>query len=115
MQITVLADTIVINPDEFWVYPNPAKTVAHIRYELLEPSDVTIDLFTLNGRHVREFTHDDATDGDGRSPGVHVVEWNLTNESGSLIANGVYICRMTATGSVSGETVEVTTKVAVVK
>jgi len=115
MVIAVLAERGVLDRDEFFAYPNPASTVAHIRYKLLEPSDVVIELFTLEGQLVREYTDRDAADGAGGSPGVHVVDWNLNNQSGTLAANAVYVCRLTANGHVSGETVEAKTKVAVVK
>jgi flagellar hook assembly protein FlgD len=32
------------------------------------------------------------------SAGSHQIFWNGTDQSGSLVANGVYICRLTARG-----------------
>jgi hypothetical protein len=97
------------------VYPNPTGAVANITYTLYENAEVTIELFTLRGRKIWDFTASDAADGSGGSVGTHVVAWDIKNEVGSVVANGVYICRITATGTASGKTVEVNKKISVVK
>ncbi|MBU2552798.1 MAG: PKD domain-containing protein [Proteobacteria bacterium] len=100
---------------DVWMYPNPAGTVGHIHYELLESAEIDVEIFTSRGRRIREFTHEDAAGGDGSSPGEHEIDWNLMNESGSVVANGVYILRLLATGLESGKTVEINSTVSVVK
>jgi hypothetical protein len=113
--IEVEIPTVPTDVIEVDVYPNPANSDCHIKYTLFEQAEVSVELFTLRGREIRSFTHRDATDGQGGSEGEHTINWDLTNESGFDVANGVYICRVTAEGRESGETVEIKKKVSVVK
>ena len=99
---------------ELWMYPNPAGGASRIVYRLEERSDVLVEIFTLQGRLVRTFSDADASD-QGAEMGEHEIVWDLKNESGSVVANGVYICRATATGQETGRDGEIKTKLAVVK
>jgi len=66
-------------------------------------------------RKIREFTDQDALNGHSSNAGEREIEWDMTNESGSGVANGVYILRLAATGLRTHKTVELKTKVVVVK
>lgn len=75
-------------------YPNPFnpdKGVTNIRFSVEEESDVTIEIFDVAGDLVwrKELR---------ASPGVTLVPWDGKNEEGEIVANGVYIYRVTADG-----------------
>lgn len=65
-------------------YPNPFNPVTVIRYELPEPSDIAIDVFTINGQKV-------ATLFNGtQNAGIHNVTFDATS-----LSSGVYMYRLT--------------------
>ena len=68
------------------VYPNPFETSVTIRYQLTEPSDVTIRITDLTGKTVYSFY----LAGEIQSTGEHAVEWTGTGPSGQQLPSGVY-------------------------
>ncbi|MBI5629406.1 MAG: PepSY domain-containing protein [Elusimicrobia bacterium] len=83
---------------------NPARgEKTTIKYEVQSPGKVTLRLYTLGGTLV-------STLFDGEVPaGKGSVDWNGTNYSGTVVASGIYLLRMTGPGFSK------TQKVAVVK
>ena len=81
--------------------------MTHITYNLESESSVVIKIFTLIGDLVwtREFSRGAAES----MPGLHEVEWTGRNESGEIVRNGVYICR------IETDEGEAMTKIAVAK
>lgn len=76
-------------------YPNPAKTPpATLSFTLGVASTVTIDIFTLTGRRV---LHRSAA--YPASANAQTFLWNLVNDAGNSVANGVYLVHATAVGS----------------
>ncbi len=85
-------------PDDFAVhanYPNPFNPVTTIRYELPEPSHVTLIIYDIMGREVRRLVNDVV------HPGYHTATWDSRNEAGNLVSSGVYLYRFTATPAVN--------------
>lgn len=91
-------------------YPNPFKAgleSTRISYYLDRDSRVTVKIYTIDGRLVLARTFSDQ-DPQGRQ-GLREILWDGKNGDGELVLNGVYICRLEATG------VGATFKIAVAK
>jgi hypothetical protein len=86
-------------------YPNPAKESTTIRFPVTEATDVKIVVTDINGKVVwhKELGSSDVV------VGVNYVLWNLSNDAGARIGNGVYICKV-----IAGDKV-ITKKIAVMK
>ena len=69
-------------------YPNPFNPVTHISYDILEATNVTIQIYDLLGQIVNTLVN------ERKEPGVYVTRWNGLDQSGSKVANGVYIYRL---------------------
>jgi len=77
-------------------YPNPFNPTTTIEFTLARPSEVTMAVYDVAGRRIRLLM-------DGRllGKGRHIITWDGRNESGSLVASGVYFCRMVTRDGVS--------------
>ena len=70
-------------------YPNPFNPETWIPYHLAEPSNVTIHIYSINGRLVRTL------DMGYKQPGYYLAQheaayWNGTNSLGEQAASGIY-------------------------
>jgi hypothetical protein len=65
------------------VYPNPAKEVVNISFNLLKGSDVSISIFNGYGAMISR------TDYGMMYPGEKMVNWNLSG-----LPEGIYYCRL---------------------
>ncbi len=70
-----------------YTFPTPTENTVHFRFELPHPTDLRLDLLTVDGRLVKT-----ALDGKTTS-GSHLVEVEV-----SEMAGGVYIFRLTSEG-----------------
>ncbi|MCA9731127.1 T9SS type A sorting domain-containing protein [candidate division KSB1 bacterium] len=75
-------------------YPNPFNPTTTIEYELPQPGEVTVHIFSTNGRLVKSFQHAYA------SPGSYSVVWDGKNKSGETVASGLYVYQVTFANSV---------------
>ncbi len=73
-------------------YPNPFNPSTMIQYNLKEPKHVTISVYSQSGQLVRTLVN------ARESAGPHSVVWNGSNESGELVASGIYYCQMKVDG-----------------
>lgn len=88
-------------------YPNPVRTgPAKFDFTLTVASTVDIDLYTLKGDRVFHQTQAFAA-------GANTFNWDLVNNSGSGIATGVYLLRITANDGQS--TIRASRKVMVIR
>ncbi len=71
-------------------YPNPFNPTTTISYSIAEPSQVTIELFNINGQKVRSLV--DCFE----SSGTHSVVWDSRNNEGEQVSSGIYFYRLTA-------------------
>lgn len=76
-------------------YPNPFNPETWIPYQLAEPADVTIHIYSNDGQLIRTL------DMGHRSTGIyqernHAVHWDGKNEIGEPIASGIYFYTLTA-------------------
>lgn len=69
-------------------YPNPFNPVSYIRYDVKNSTDISIQVFDINGRLVKDLVH------HRHEPGSYNTAWDADTN-----ASGVYIIVMkTATG-----------------
>ncbi|HQL23465.1 MAG TPA: FlgD immunoglobulin-like domain containing protein, partial [candidate division Zixibacteria bacterium] len=83
--------------------PNPFNPSTQITFALPQAGPVTLRVYDVQGRLVRTLANGPF------DAGVHSVEWNGTDGTGSAVASGVYLYRLSA-----GETV-VTRKMILMK
>jgi hypothetical protein len=70
--------------------PNPFNPVTTIRFDLASDRPVSLRVFDVSGRLVRDLL-------EAKMPrGQHAVAWNGADESGRRVASGIYIYRFTA-------------------
>ncbi len=77
--------------------PNPFNPRTSIRFSLAQPEAVRLLVYDVNGRLVRTLV-------DGkRDAGLHVVDWDGTNDSGHRVGSGVFWTQMSAGSYVSNK------------
>ena len=76
-------------------YPNPFNPETWLPYQLSEPADVTLTIYDIQGRVVRDLNlgHQRAGRYHGRSRAAH---WDGRNVVGEPVASGVYFYTLTA-------------------
>jgi photosystem II stability/assembly factor-like uncharacterized protein len=72
--------------------PNPVVESARIRYLLPSPSNVTLEIFNLQGERVATLAH------GAREAGVHDETFRGLAANGAPLPAGVYFCRLEAGG-----------------
>jgi hypothetical protein len=82
------ASSVVLYPS----FPNPARGSCLIRYALPGPSLVSLKVYDISGRLVREL------DRGERPAGVHPVFWDGRNGAGLSVPGGVYLYRLEVGG-----------------
>ena len=65
-------------------YPNPFNPSTNISYDLPENSFVSISIFDMMGRTIKEHLFEKV------SAGRHSINWNGLDNNGSLVSAGVY-------------------------
>jgi hypothetical protein len=98
LQIPVAGTGIVGNQDGSQVplvtklsgnYPNPFNPVTEIRFSLANPTSVSLRVFDLRGRMVKELFANEAL-----SAGDHRVTWNGTDNNNQPVGSGIYFYEM---------------------
>jgi hypothetical protein len=72
----------------FQNYPNPFNTNTIISYQLLERSKVTISIYNVVGKKIKEILN------RIQVPGMHKILWDAKDESNSALPSGIYLCRV---------------------
>ncbi|MCK4511944.1 T9SS type A sorting domain-containing protein, partial [bacterium] len=75
-------------------YPNPFNPSTVISYELLQVSDVSMNIYDLSGRRVKTLVS------GIQAAGAHRATWDGRNDMGEAAACGVYVCRLDVRGYV---------------
>jgi hypothetical protein len=70
--------------------PNPCSRGASIAYALPKTGNVSLNVYDVSGRLVRTL------ESGVRNAGSHQAAWDLRNNSGRAVANGIYLYRLTA-------------------
>ncbi|MBM2841776.1 MAG: hypothetical protein HW412_2304, partial [Bacteroidetes bacterium] len=76
-------------------YPNPFNPVTTIRFSVLEDSFVSLEIHDMDGKLLRKII------GRKMPAGTHEVRWDATDKFGSIVATGVYFCRLVVNNSVA--------------
>ena len=71
-------------------YPNPFNPKTTIQYYLPQSSVVSLKIYNLLGQEVRTLVS------AARESSLKTIEWNGTNNSGNILASGVYFARLNA-------------------
>lgn len=85
-----------------WLAPassNPAREPVRLRFGLPRESDVTLSVFDVRGRRIRDLVSTRA------SAGEHQATWDLRDRSGQRAPYGIYFVRLSAAGKVFTRTV----------
>jgi hypothetical protein len=69
-------------------YPNPFNPVTFISYDLEDGGLVTLAVYDMTGRLVRNLAW------EYQSAGNHIVQWDGTDECGTPVASGIYVYRL---------------------
>jgi len=86
-------------------YPNPMRNETYFTYELSQPAEVTIKIFTLSGRLIQVLN-------DYSTVLFNTIEWDGRDKDGDNIANGVYLYKVIAkTANQSREAIEKLAKI----
>lgn len=96
-EVAFIVEDLVDLPAAFGLlqsYPNPFSDRTIITYEIPDHRTsgvaVFLALYDATGRRVRILVEEQ------RYPGTFTLEWDGTGDQGQLLANGVYVCRLTA-------------------
>lgn len=71
------------------IYPNPLNPATTIHFNLLEPAEISLKIFSITGQLIREIISEEY-----KARGTHVVVWDAKDESKNDVAAGVYIVRL---------------------
>ncbi|TFG98690.1 MAG: T9SS type A sorting domain-containing protein [Calditrichales bacterium] len=71
-------------------YPNPFNPFTHIEYDLPEPANVRLEIYSLLGQRVNTVVQTE------QMPGYYRVQWDGTNLRGDAVPSGIYFCRLQA-------------------
>ncbi|MEO0020527.1 MAG: FlgD immunoglobulin-like domain containing protein [candidate division WOR-3 bacterium] len=66
------------------VSPNPANRTQQIRFTLPNAGNVTLRVYSVSGELIRTVFH------GSLNPGAQVISWNLTDDQGRFVPNGLY-------------------------
>jgi len=76
--------------------PVPARRAVTLGVRMARAGSVTLTIHDLSGRRVRSL------EAGERSAGASPVVWDLTNDAGAAVPNGVYFCRLLVDGAPVG-------------
>jgi hypothetical protein len=89
-RITTAAESIPVQNDLRQNFPNPFNPTTTIAYDLASSEDVTLAIFDVQGKRVRELVN-------GNQPaGRYRVDWDGRDAGGQQVASGVYFYRLVA-------------------
>ena len=84
---------VINTPDDYGLfqnYPNPFNPETEIRYQLPNPSEVSLNIYNLMGQEIKILIN------SYHSAGYYSVKWDGTNNQGMKVASGIYIYIMRA-------------------
>ncbi len=78
-----------ISMENLLIYPNPMKSDAHITFIISEPSEITLDIFTMSGKRIRRIQ-------SFAQRGFNQLPFDGRDEFGARLANNTYFIRVRA-------------------
>lgn len=100
--------------ESFHVFPNPVnpkQAQARICYNIFSESEISINIFTINGSHVKTVL-DKAIKPAGQYTGD---TWDAKNEPGKEVLSGVYLCVLEVRDKATGVMTRLVKKLAVLR
>jgi len=97
-----LSNTDIDIPLEFELnkaFPNPFNPITRISYGLPKGVDVRLDIYDVNGRHIKGL--EDAF----KTAGYYSINWDAKDESGLPVSTGLYIYQLIAGNHILSEKV----------
>ena len=88
VEATVLSIDENMLPEVFTLhqnYPNPFNPTTQIKYDLPEDSFVSIAIYDVMGRNIRNLMN------VNQAAGYHSIRWDAKNDIGEGVAAGMYI------------------------
>jgi len=86
---------IGLHPDEFKLhhaFPNPFNPTTTLQYEMGSTGPVSIDVFDVNGRKIRNLYS------GIQIPGQHEIRWDAKDDRGRSMSSGVYLFNVNVNG-----------------
>jgi flagellar hook assembly protein FlgD len=84
------------------IAPNPVSAITTINYTVLDkPQMMSVAIYDLQGNLVRTLVN------EFQQPGNQIVLWNCDNNSGEIVANGMYMYRISSNGFVTSRPIVV--------
>lgn len=100
-QVEIEDPTEQILPDAFELrqnYPNPFNPTTTIEFSMRQSAGVSVRIYNVLGQVVKTLV-------DGTLPaGIHRVQWDATDDSGTAVTSGLYLYRMETEGFASTKT-----------
>jgi hypothetical protein len=100
--------------ESYYVFPNPVnpkQSPARFKYYIAGDSEISINIFTANGKPVRT-----VLDKSLKLSGYHSEDtWDAKNETGHEVMSGVYLCVMTVNDKAADRTTRLIRKLAVLR
>ncbi len=79
------------NNMELGVYPNPSRGLTNISFTLVNPEEVSVNIFNTSGQLVY-------TSVNQYNTGTHTIQWSGLSNTGTAIESGYYIISLRAGG-----------------
>jgi len=89
--IDAIDDNVTLLPTVFSLdqnYPNPFNAKTEIKYALPIDSDVKLEIYNVLGQKVTTLVDEQ------QAAGYHSLIWDGTNESGQVVASGMYLYKL---------------------
>lgn len=94
--LSTIADNSRIQPELFALnqnYPNPFNPITSISFDVFELSNISLNIYDLNGRLVKNLMSGNL------NQGTYNIDWNGKNANGTSVAGGVYLYSITSNKS----------------
>ncbi|MGE5316697.1 MAG: T9SS type A sorting domain-containing protein [Chloroflexota bacterium] len=86
---TVDVHDIAFNPDiSITAFPNPANEKVDIGFNVAAKGTVQIAVYNINGQKVKDMVNSQFSNGSQN------ITWDLTNQSGAKVGDGIYFARI---------------------
>ena len=72
----------------FGAYPNPFNMKTTIRFELSMATEITLDIYNMNGRKIKTLSN------GFRAKGMHSITWDGMDQHNRVVPSGVYIYQL---------------------
>ena len=91
MRSVGLHDEKVVSPEHpklYPAFPNPFNPSTTIRYDVSEPAQVVMKVYSITGQEARTLVH------EPKVPGMYEVIWDGKDQQGRQMASGLYFYRI---------------------